>query len=153
MEGRGKLNDADGELQFAVAVLANRRIGVSEALTMLGLFAVQLTTKFPAFESIHNEARIGVQRPDTEFLAPWTAPGSGGLDVLPKLNGVPYILGLSAGAAALLRSQGKFESQDRREIAREIKRRLMESVDLSPRLKCVSGGRLNLGRALGLGSS
>jgi cation:H+ antiporter len=45
---------------FAVAVLANRRISVGEALTMLGLFVVQLTTKFPAFESIHNEARIGI---------------------------------------------------------------------------------------------
>jgi cation:H+ antiporter len=45
---------------FAVAVLANRRISVQEALTMLGLFVVQLFTKFPLFESIHTEARITV---------------------------------------------------------------------------------------------
>ena len=45
---------------FAVAVLANRRISVTEACTMLGLFMVQLVTKFPLFESIHAEARIGV---------------------------------------------------------------------------------------------
>jgi cation:H+ antiporter len=45
---------------YAVAVLANLRISVGEALTMLGLFIVQLVTKFPAFESIHTEARIGV---------------------------------------------------------------------------------------------
>jgi cation:H+ antiporter len=45
---------------FAVAVLANRSINVKEALTLLGLFMFQLVTKFPAFESIHTEARIGV---------------------------------------------------------------------------------------------
>ncbi len=45
---------------FAVAVLANLRISVTEACTLLGLFLVQLVTKFPAFESIHTQARIGV---------------------------------------------------------------------------------------------
>jgi hypothetical protein len=33
---------------------------VKEALTLLGLFSVQLVTKLPAFESIHTEARITV---------------------------------------------------------------------------------------------
>src|SRR5215475_12750910 len=45
---------------FAVAVLANRRISVREASALLGLFLVQLVTKFPAFESIHAEVRITV---------------------------------------------------------------------------------------------
>jgi cation:H+ antiporter len=45
---------------FAVAVLANRSINVAEAMTMLGLFLVQLVTKFPVFSSIHTEARITV---------------------------------------------------------------------------------------------
>jgi cation:H+ antiporter len=45
---------------FAVAVLANRRISVKEASMLLGLFLVQLVTKFPLFEEIHAEVRIGV---------------------------------------------------------------------------------------------
>jgi cation:H+ antiporter len=45
---------------YAVAVLANRRISVTEACTMLGLFMVQLVTKLPLFESIHATARISV---------------------------------------------------------------------------------------------
>lgn len=45
---------------FAVAVLASRSITVAEALGMLGLFLVQLVTKFPMFEAIHTEARITV---------------------------------------------------------------------------------------------
>ncbi len=45
---------------FAVAVLANRRISVTEACTMLGLFMVQLVTKLPLFEPIHATARISV---------------------------------------------------------------------------------------------
>jgi cation:H+ antiporter len=45
---------------YAVSVLANRRISVSEASTMLGLFMVQLVTKLPLFESIHAAARITV---------------------------------------------------------------------------------------------
>jgi cation:H+ antiporter len=45
---------------FAVAVLASRSISVTEALGMLGLFLVQLVTKFPFFESIHTEARLTV---------------------------------------------------------------------------------------------
>jgi subtilase family protein len=47
------------------------------------------------------------------------------------------------GAAALLKSQGVART------AEEIKVRLMETVDPLPRLKCASGGRLNLSRALG----
>jgi cation:H+ antiporter len=45
---------------FAVAILANRSINVKEALTLLGVFLVQLVTKLPAFESIHAQARITV---------------------------------------------------------------------------------------------
>jgi cation:H+ antiporter len=45
---------------YAVAILTNRSISVKEALTLLGLFSVQLVTKLPAFESIHTEARITV---------------------------------------------------------------------------------------------
>ncbi|HVJ98745.1 MAG TPA: hypothetical protein VNC41_18085, partial [Acidimicrobiia bacterium] len=37
-----------------------RSINVKEALTLLGVFLVQLVTKLPAFESIHAEARITV---------------------------------------------------------------------------------------------
>lgn len=47
-----------------------------------------------------------------------------------------------SGAAALLRSTHPNLS------ARQIKERLMDSVDRSPWLRCVSGGRLNLGRAV-----
>ena len=46
------------------------------------------------------------------------------------------------GAAALLRSQ------DPSRTAKDLKQCLMGSVDKSPWLKCWSGGRLNLGRAL-----
>jgi cation:H+ antiporter len=45
---------------FAVAVLANRRISVREAGILLGVWLAQLFTKFPLFESIHAEARIGI---------------------------------------------------------------------------------------------
>ncbi len=45
---------------YAVAVLANLRISVTEATTMLGLFLVQLVTKLPLFEPIHATARITV---------------------------------------------------------------------------------------------
>lgn len=45
---------------FAVAVLANRSISVREASALLGLFLVQLLTKFPLFSSIHSEVRITV---------------------------------------------------------------------------------------------
>ncbi len=45
---------------YAVAVLANLRISVTEATTMLGLFMVQLVTKLPLFEPIHATARITV---------------------------------------------------------------------------------------------
>jgi cation:H+ antiporter len=45
---------------FGVAVLMSRSISVREALAMLGLFMVQLVTKFPPFESIHTEARVTV---------------------------------------------------------------------------------------------
>jgi cation:H+ antiporter len=45
---------------FAVAVLANLNISVKEAVWMLGLFLVQLVTKFPLFESIHTESRVTV---------------------------------------------------------------------------------------------
>jgi cation:H+ antiporter len=45
---------------FAVAVLASRSISVSEALGLLGLFLVQLVTKFPTFSAIHTEARVTV---------------------------------------------------------------------------------------------
>ena len=47
-----------------------------------------------------------------------------------------------SGAAALLKSQHPTWT------GAEIKRRLMDSVDRRPHLRCVSGGRLNLGRAL-----
>src|SRR5215510_13310210 len=45
---------------FAVAVLANRRISVTEASTLLGLFLAQLVTKLPLFDFMHTEARITV---------------------------------------------------------------------------------------------
>ncbi|HEY5076349.1 MAG TPA: sodium:proton exchanger [Acidimicrobiia bacterium] len=45
---------------FAVAVLANRRISVREAVILLGVWLAQLFTKLPLFESIHAEARIGI---------------------------------------------------------------------------------------------
>jgi cation:H+ antiporter len=45
---------------FGVAVLANRSITVREAMTMLGLFLVQLVTKLPPFDPIHATARITV---------------------------------------------------------------------------------------------
>jgi cation:H+ antiporter len=45
---------------FAVAVLANRSISVKEACVLLGVWIAQLCTKFPLFESVHAEARIGI---------------------------------------------------------------------------------------------
>ena len=46
---------------FAVAVLANRRISVKEALTLLGLWLVQLVTKFEGLMGgAQQTARIGV---------------------------------------------------------------------------------------------
>jgi cation:H+ antiporter len=45
---------------YAVAILANLKISVGEACTLLGLWIVQLATKLPVFESIHTEARISV---------------------------------------------------------------------------------------------
>ena len=45
---------------FAVAVLANRSISVKEACVLLGVWVAQLFTKFPLFESVHAEARIGI---------------------------------------------------------------------------------------------
>ena len=46
---------------FAVAVLANRRISVKEALALFGLWAAQLLTKFDALMGdAQKPARIGV---------------------------------------------------------------------------------------------
>ena len=45
---------------FAVAVLMNRKISVREASMLLGLWLVQLVTKFPLFGDIHNEVRVTV---------------------------------------------------------------------------------------------
>jgi cation:H+ antiporter len=45
---------------FAVAVLANRRISVREASLLLGLWLVQLVTKFSAFDAIHGPLRISI---------------------------------------------------------------------------------------------
>jgi hypothetical protein len=41
-----------------------------------------------------NEARIGVQRTNLDFEAPWTS-SSQGISLLPSLGGVPYILALN----------------------------------------------------------
>jgi cation:H+ antiporter len=46
---------------FAVAVLANRRISVTEACALLGLWAAQLVTKFEGLMGgVQKEARISV---------------------------------------------------------------------------------------------
>ena len=46
---------------FAVAVLANRRISVTEACTLFGLWAAQLVTKFEALMGdMQGQARISV---------------------------------------------------------------------------------------------
>ena len=45
---------------FAVAVLMNRKISVREASLLLGLWLVQLVTKFPLFGDVHNELRVTV---------------------------------------------------------------------------------------------
>jgi hypothetical protein len=43
-----------------------------------------------------NEARIGVQRTNLDFEAPWTS-SSQGINLLPSIGGVPYILSLGGG--------------------------------------------------------
>jgi hypothetical protein len=50
--------------------------------------------------SMVNEARIGIQRTNLNFEAPWTS-NSQGTSLLPSLNGVPYILGLSGSLTSL----------------------------------------------------
>jgi cation:H+ antiporter len=45
---------------FAVAILANLQISVTEASTLLGLWLLQLATRLPLFESIHGAARISI---------------------------------------------------------------------------------------------
>src|SRR5262245_61111531 len=42
---------------YAVAILANLKISVTEASTLLGLWLVQLATRLPLFEPIHGAAR------------------------------------------------------------------------------------------------
>ena len=74
-----------------------------------------------------------------------TRASLGGSTVWRKFR--PYT-GTSAAAAQVSGAAALLKSQDPNRSARDLKLRLMGTVDLLPRLKCVSGGRLNLGRAL-----
>ncbi len=56
--------------------------------------------------------------------------------------------GTSAAAAHVTGAAALLKSQNPSWVAKDLKQCLMESVDKSPWLKCWSGGRLNLGRAL-----
>lgn len=56
--------------------------------------------------------------------------------------------GTSAAAAHVTGAAALLKSQNPNRTAQDLKRCLMNSVDRLPHLKCFSGGRLNLGRAL-----
>jgi subtilisin family serine protease len=56
--------------------------------------------------------------------------------------------GTSAAAAQVTGAAALLKSQDPKREAKDLKACLMQTVDVLPGLKCVSGGRLNLGRAL-----
>jgi subtilisin family serine protease len=56
--------------------------------------------------------------------------------------------GTSAAAAQVTGAAALLKSQNPSRLAKDLKQCLMDSVDKSPWLKCWSGGRLNLGRAL-----
>jgi subtilisin family serine protease len=56
--------------------------------------------------------------------------------------------GTSAAAAQVTGAAALLKSQNPKREAKDLKACLMQTVDVLPGLKCVSGGRLNLGRAL-----
>jgi subtilisin family serine protease len=56
--------------------------------------------------------------------------------------------GTSAAAAQVTGAAALLKSQNPSRLAKDLKQCLMDSVDKLPWLKCWSGGRLNLGRAL-----
>jgi hypothetical protein len=60
--------------------------------------SMALTSTFGS--NIVNEARIGVQRALISFVAPWINDPRG-LDILPKINGVPYIMSMGAVTSPL----------------------------------------------------
>jgi len=116
---------------------------------------VMATDRFDEKAMISNFGRetVDLAAPGVKVATTRASVGGAALGLYGRYTGTSAAAAQVSGAAALLRSQDLFKSQDRSEIARELKRRLMGTVDLLPRVKCVSGGRLNLGRALGPASS
>jgi subtilisin family serine protease len=108
----------------AIVVMATDRYDERAAISNFGCTTVDL-------------AAPGVKVMSTHASLAGTAVGGYG-----RYTGTSAAAAQVSGAAALLKSKYPKSS------ARDLKLRLMGTVDLLPRLKCVSGGRLNLGRAL-----
>jgi len=108
----------------AIVVMATDRYDERAAISNFGCTTVDL-------------AAPGVKVMSTHASLAGTAVGGYG-----RYTGTSAAAAQVSGAAALLKSKYPKSS------ARDLKLRLMGTVDLLPRLTCVSGGRLNLGRAL-----
>jgi len=108
---------------------------------------VMATDRYDERAMISNFGRetVDLAAPGVKVVTTRASVGGAALELYGRYTGTSAAAAQVSGAAALLKSQ------DPSRTAPDLKRILMKSVDLSPRLKCVSGGRLNLGRALGLG--
>jgi subtilisin family serine protease len=80
------------------------------------------------------------------------APGVGIVSTRPRVSRAAMryarYTGTSAAAAHVAGAAALLKAQNPKYTAADLKRLLMMSIDPLPRLKCASGGRLNLGRAL-----
>jgi subtilisin family serine protease len=89
-----------------------------------------------------GDKTVDLAAPGVGIASTRSSPGGGASRWYGRYTGTSAAAAQVSGAAALLKSKGRGRT------ASELKRRLMGTVDRLPRLRCVSGGRLNLGRAL-----
>jgi len=105
---------------------------------------VMATDSYDGRAMISNFGRrsVDLAAPGVRIWSTCVSRGGAGSRKYGAYTGTSAATAQVSGAAALLKSQ------DPSRTASDIKRRLMGTVDRLPQLKCVSGGRLNLGRAL-----
>lgn len=95
-----------------------------------------------ALISSFGPTSVDLAAPGVKVASTRALPGVAASKTYGRYTGTSAAAAQVSGAAALLRAQRPDLS------AQKLKRRLMDTVDLLPQLKCASGGRLNLGRAL-----
>jgi subtilisin family serine protease len=105
---------------------------------------VMATDRYDERAMISNfgDKAVGLAAPGIRIVSTRSSPGGA------ASRKYGCYTGTSAAAAQVSGAAAPLKSQDPSRTAGDLKRRLMGTVDRLPRLRCVSGGRLDLGRAL-----